>query len=126
MSNPSAIPQPYAPVIADPAAGDRFGRVALVLAIITVATQAIWTVVTSFLPTVMYNMQLSSTSIAALFAVVNLVHTIFAAATLVFGLLGLRGAGRKVAAGIGVGVGGAGVIVGLVSLIIVPLVGFAL
>lgn len=126
MTNTPATPQPYAPVIADPAAGDRFGRVALVLAIVTVAVQLVTQIVSSFFPLIQYNLQLSTASIGAFFAVTNVVHTIIAAVTLLFGLLALRGSGRKVSAGIAIGIGGAGVIVGIVALVVVPLIGFAL
>ena len=113
-------PTPYA--APPPAGGTDLGRIAFVLAIITVALSAIQQVTFTFLPLMQVNTGTSYSQLSVVMGVFGVVHALLALAALVVGLISAQRRRSLVLSGIAIGVGGAGVIAAIVGFVVVPII----
>ena len=103
------------------------GRVAAILAIVAIAVATGSQIFAVFAPLFQRNVGAGVAAITGIFGVLTVTHTVLSLAALICGLVALtRRDLPQFASGIGVGVGAAGVIAGLVSIVIIPLAASAL
>ncbi|SMH48731.1 hypothetical protein SAMN06295885_3114 [Rathayibacter oskolensis] len=103
------------------------GLLGFVLAIVLTLTQIVQIGLSTAVPVLAFQAGLGVSDVGLLFTALGVGQLILAAATAVLGIVGVaRRQGRAVLAGIALGVGGAGVVVGLTGLLLPPLLGFAL
>jgi hypothetical protein len=118
-------PEPYASTGAA-APGTDLGRAGFVVAIVVVALSVLQQGAFSFIPLIQANTGVSLGVISAGIGVFAVVHGALSAVAFVLGLLGARRGRSMVLSGIAIGVGGAGVVVGIIGIFIVPVIGFLL
>ncbi|TCL86030.1 MULTISPECIES: hypothetical protein [unclassified Rathayibacter] len=103
------------------------GLIGFLLAVVQTLTQILLAGVTTAIPVLAYGNGIDATSIGALFAGIALVQLLLAAATTGLGVAGVVRPGRpRILAAIALGVGAHGVLVGLATLVLPPLVGLVL
>lgn len=129
MTNPP--PPGYTPAptasAAGAGAGNPAGRIALIFAIVSVAFGLVQRIVTVFLPTIMMQTATSYSSIGIIFSVLAVISILISAGALAFGWYGATRRGLPhLTSGIGLGIGAAGVISGLVGLVAAPMAGLLL
>ncbi len=112
---------PYAPTEA-PAGGNQLARASFIIAIVLVVIAIVLAIFSRFVPTIMYDLQLSSAAIGIVYGVLSFVNLILGVFALALGLAGARRSGSPLQAGIGIGVGGFVAVTNLVSLIATPIV----
>lgn len=123
IPSPSPSPSPtHSPSTAQKP-GNAAGTTAFVLAVAYVVVGIALTGVTSALPALLSRSGVDPTTIGLAFTVVAVVQLLLAAVVTLVGVIGVvrRGAPR-ILAGIAVGVGGSGLVLGSASLIVPPLV----
>jgi hypothetical protein len=101
---------------------NRPGFISFILAIVSVAFALGQQLVTVFVPTLMAATASGAAQAGVFFGLLAIVHTGLALATLIFGLVGANRPGPHVTSGIGIGIGGAGVLSGVIALLVVPLI----
>ena len=121
-STPEPV-NPYAPADAPMSSPttNTLARASFIIAIVLVVVSIALAVFSRFVPSIMYDLQLSTSGIGVVFAVFSFVNLILGVFALVLGLAGSRRAGLQLQAGIGIGVGGFVALSNLVSLIATPL-----
>lgn len=120
MTQPPAV-NPYS---APPAGGTDVGRVGFVFAIVAVGLAVAQQVSFAFLPSIQTGVGFGTVSLWI--GAFNVVHLVVSLAALVLGAIGAQRRQSLVQSGIAIGVGGAGVIVGVIGFAIVPLIGLLL
>jgi hypothetical protein len=117
-------PDPYQPAPAS--GGTDLGRIAFILAIVVVVLSMVQQIVVTFVPLLQVAAGASASQVGGGIAVFGIGHGLVALAALILGILAARQRRSPVLAGIGAGIGGAGVITTLTGLAVVPLVALAL
>jgi hypothetical protein len=122
----SGRPAPYVTERAAFGTGPGHSRIGFVFAIIAGVLGLLQQSVGVFLPRILADFAYSGMQMSLVFGVVTFVHTILSVFALVFGVLGAQQRRSLLRAGIAIGVGVIGVAGGVIGLVVVPLVGFAL
>lgn len=128
MTNPPPPGAPYSSAASAASApggqANPAGRIALIFAIVAVAFGLVQQVVSQLIPYIMYNLNLGTGAVGGIFSIFTVLHVLLSAGALAFGWVGASRRGAPhLTSGIGLGVGAAGVISGLVALVSGPILG---
>ena len=107
-----------------PPDGPDLGRIGFVVAVVAVALAVVQQIVSVFLPRIIADLPVVSYSLY--FGITGVAHAVICAVALVLGIVGAQRRRSPVLSGIAIGVGGAGVIAGIIGLVVIPFTGFVL